>query len=454
MTEPLKLAVVGHANVGKTSLMRTLLRDPEFGVVAHTPGTTRHVEGARMSVAGDPVLELYDTPGLEDAIELLARLDQPLRPNEQLDGPARLERFLQTYEAHTRFEQESKVIRQLLGSTAGLYVIDVREPVLAKYRDELAILAMCGRPLLPVLNFVNAENREAAWRTALARLGLHAVVCFDTVAPSVDGEPRLYESLALLIEAGRPQLQRVLDDHLAQRRLRRQAGARLIAELLLDSAAAQRTVAAADVLHETTQLQVAIREREQVCVKALLRCYNFHPNDVVTHSLPLLAGRWRDDLFNPETLRVFGVRIGTGMVAGAAAGVGIDIFTGGLSLGAATLLGALIGGAWQSVGHYGTRLRGKLQGQRTLTIDDSIVCLLVLRQSQLLAMLERRGHAALEAMTLEAPNEAAWITGKLPETVRKARAHPEWSTLNSTCDLDTPRRSTAIENLMAALIMN
>ena len=35
MTKPLKLAVVGHTNVGKTSLLRTLLRDRAFGEVSH-----------------------------------------------------------------------------------------------------------------------------------------------------------------------------------------------------------------------------------------------------------------------------------------------------------------------------------------------------------------------------------------------------------------------------------
>lgn len=222
MTEPLKLAVVGHTNVGKTSLLRTLTRDVGFGEVSHRPSTTRHVEGARLSVDGEPLLELYDTPGLEDAIALLDYLERLERPGERLDGPARLERFLQGSEARQRFEQEAKVLRQLLASHAGLYVIDAREPVLAKYRDELEVLANCGKPLLPVLNFVaSSQHREPEWREALARLGLHALVRFDSVAPPEDGERRLYESLALLLENARPALQRLIDDQQAQRLARR-----------------------------------------------------------------------------------------------------------------------------------------------------------------------------------------------------------------------------------------
>ena len=141
---PLKLAVVGHTNVGKTSLLRTLTRDVGFGEVSHRPSTTRHVEGARLSVDGEPLLDLFDTPGLEDAIALLDYLERLERPGERLDGPARLARFLEGSEARQRFEQEAKVLRQLLTCDAGLYVIDAREPVLANTSSSSRYLASTG----------------------------------------------------------------------------------------------------------------------------------------------------------------------------------------------------------------------------------------------------------------------------------------------------------------------
>ena len=44
--QTLSLAVVGHTNTGKTSLMRTLLRDSRFGEVKNAAATTRHVAQA------------------------------------------------------------------------------------------------------------------------------------------------------------------------------------------------------------------------------------------------------------------------------------------------------------------------------------------------------------------------------------------------------------------------
>tara|TARA_R100000541_G_scaffold340_16_gene2394 strand:- start:15496 stop:16869 length:1374 start_codon:yes stop_codon:yes gene_type:complete len=454
MSEPLKLALVGHTNVGKTSLLRTLTRDVSFGEVSHRPSTTRHVEGARLSVDGEPLLELYDTPGLEDAIALLEHLERIERPGERLDGPARTARFLDGSEARQRFEQEAKVLRQLLASDAGLYVIDAREPVLAKYKDELAVLAGCGKPLLPVLNFVaQPGHREEQWREALARLGLHALVRFDSVAPPIDGERRLYESLALLLEQSRPKLQRLIDDHEAQALARLSEGNRLIAELLVDVAACRRSVAAQPDLERGAigELHDAVRAREQGCVEALLRLYGFRPQDAAAADLPLLDGRWGDDLFNPETLKELGVKIGGGMAAGAAAGAGVDLMVGGITMGAAALLGALAGGGAQTARHYGNRLLSKFKGQRELTVDDAVLRLLALRQRQLLIALAARGHAAMEAIRLDAPDDKTWREGKLPEALHRCRAHPQWSSLNPGARLQDSERQVAIEGLLANL---
>ncbi|WP_313338001.1 GTPase/DUF3482 domain-containing protein [Stutzerimonas nitrititolerans] len=454
MSAPLKLALVGHTNVGKTSLLRTLTRDVSFGEVSHRPSTTRHVEGARLSVDGEPLLELYDTPGLEDAIALLDHLERIERPGERLDGPARTARFLEGSEARQRFEQEAKVLRQLLASDAGLYVIDAREPVLAKYKDELAVLAGCGKPLLPVLNFVAQPGHgEERWREALARLGLHALVRFDSVAPPIDGERRLYESLALLLEQSRAKLQRLIEDHEAQAAARLSEGNRLIAELLVDVAACRRGVAAQPELERGAirELHDAVRAREQRCVEALLRLYGFRTQDAATADLPLLDGRWGDDLFNPETLKQLGVKIGGGMAAGAAAGAGVDLMVGGITLGAAALLGAIAGGGAQTARHYGSRLLGKLKGQRELTVDDAVLRLLALRQRQLLAALAARGHAAMDAIRLDAADDKAWREGKLPEALQRCRAHPDWSSLNPAARLQDGERQAALEALQTEL---
>ncbi len=184
---------------------------------------------------------------------------------------------------------------------------------------------------------------------------------------------------------------------------------------------------AGDATAETSaiaELRQAVRQREQRCVEALLTLYAFRTNDAAASDLPLLDGRWGDDLFNPETLKQLGVKVGSGAIAG---------------------------GALQTARGYGGRLLGKLKGKRELTVDDSVLRLLALRQRQLLLALEARGHAALDSITVATPVDKSWREGKLPQALDKARAHPQWSSLNPQPKLSQTERQEQLEKLLQKL---
>ncbi|ALO45039.1 GTPase/DUF3482 domain-containing protein [Pseudohongiella spirulinae] len=441
MSDLIRIAVVGHTNTGKTSLLRTLTRDTRFGEVSGRPGTTRHVEVARLQADGRVLLELYDTPGIEDAIDLLSLFDQQSAVSQSAqgsreDGPTRVRRFLESVDARQRFEQEAKVLRQLSHSDAALYVIDARDPVLAKHRDELEILSMCGVPLLPLLNFVSAgQTNEQQWREVLAGLGLHAIVRFDTVAPPKDGERILYTKLATLLDAHRKTIETLIRSHERDARQRHETAMQLIAVLLLECAAMKLRVSREPQAIErgVQTLNDKVRKREQACVAQLLSLYRFYPDDIETDTLPLVDGRWQEDIFDPYTLQNMGIKLGGGAAAGAAAGLGIDLMVGGMTLGAAALTGAMLGGGLQTLRHYGGDLLGKLTGERALRIDDGIIAALATRQLDLVAALERRGHAAQQKLaraqldSLQSSGEASVFTvGDLPPPLRMARSHVDW----------------------------
>ncbi len=462
--DPLRIAVVGHTNTGKTSLLRTLTRDAGFGEVSPRPSTTRHVEGARLNLGRELIVELYDTPGMEDAIALLEVLDaQAAGGGKRLDGPARIAQFLQSPVASSRFEQEAKVLRQTLQSDAALYVIDARDPVLAKYRDELDILTSCAVPILPLLNFVRDPRAdERAWRDALARLRLHVLVSFDTVAPARGGERVLYEKLATLLDQRGEGLLRLAVGHEQEAQQRRIAATQLVAELLVDAAACRERVDRADeaaVLAEAlAEFNRRVRDREQACVDALLGLYRFSHRDIEATSLPLTEGRWRDDLFDPTTLTALGISLGRGAAAGAAAGFGVDLMLGGATLGAAAAIGALLGGGLQTARRFGRRLGGALRqkilgsvtGSRFLRIDDTILQVLATRQLFLLHALEGRGHAAVAQIAVAPePAPVAW-KGDLPAILRRAREYPGWSTLYESSNWDA-ERERSVEALAQVL---
>ncbi|NEN75539.1 DUF3482 domain-containing protein [Pelistega sp. NLN82] len=452
MTTPdlLRLAIVGHTNTGKTSLMRTLLEDRAFGEVQNAPGTTRHVEGATIQIDNQATIELHDTPGIEDSIGLWDYLDQLQQSHpKRLDGPDSIHYFLTSPESHGRFEQEARVLRQLLQCDAGLYVVDIRDPVLAKHKDELAILARCGKPLIAILNFIHSpQNHLTAWRDTLARLGIHMSIEFDTVAPAIDGKEQLYQKLALVLDKHSPSLTALAEQIKQQRQLRKRIAFTMLASTLIDVAAFKVSTQtdAENLQVQSAFLQETIRKREHQFIKDILKHYRFAEQDYPTQPLPIQGERWGMDLFHPDALVDMGIQVGKGFAAGAAAGATIDVFTGGLSLGAAALLGGVVGSVWQGFDKVGKRLIGKIQGYEELSVDDAVIRLLGLRGLQLIDILEKRGHAAQHKITLDQSTLTQWQTGKLPESIHLARAYPSWSSMSSSFE-NSADREQAINNL-------
>lgn len=408
---PLTLAVVGHTNTGKTSLLRTLLRNTHFGEVQDSAGTTRHVEAAQLLLHGQPYIELRDTPGLEDSIAL----SRQLRLIQDRRGRACLEHFVQTSEppAAEEFEQEIKVLKQALECHAMLYVIDCREPVLEKYRQEIFSLSLAARPILPVLNFIRGDSSQLReWRSALAELGLHALVEFDTVAFDFEAEKRLYQKLQTLLESWYQPLQTLLEYRAAEWQLMRGACVAQVALLLVEMATTTAPFAKdAARAPQLQHLQQRVRQREQQCLNAVLELLHFSAADVELSNLPVQNGEWQLDLFAPETLKTFGLDAASAAVTGAALGAGVDLLLAGVSLGAASLTGAALGTAWHTGRRYGKDLLARLRGEKILCIDDTTLNLLLLRQLSLLRHLFQRGHAALTPVRVDTREQHALPEG-------------------------------------------
>jgi hypothetical protein len=445
----LKVAVVGHTNTGKTSLVRTLTRDVEFGEVSDRPATTRHVEGTVLLVEGSPLVELYDTPGLEDPIGLLELLDR-MRGNRRQDWIDVVREFLDSPSAHGDYGQEAKAIRQVLASDVALYVIDARDRVLGKHRDELEILGRCARPVMPVLNFLaSPEARTAEWREHLGRVNMHAVAEFDTVVLNEFAEQRLYEKMQTLLDPFRPTLDALIEKRQQQRAALVRSAADLLADLLIDVAAYVVVVPEQDVDRQEAvmdQLKQAVRGREQQCVQALLELFRFRPDDYEADIVPVEQGQWGMDLFNPVSLKEFGIRAGSGAAAGGIAGLAIDAVTGGMSLGAAAVLGATLGALWSSFETHGRRLADVFRGYTELRVQEATLKLLAAREVDLIQALLRRGHASQDKVRLKAEAEskrAEWVSAPLPDVLLEARIHPEWSRLNDGLTPNAAVRSQA-----------
>ncbi|MGB5445463.1 MAG: GTPase/DUF3482 domain-containing protein [Psychromonas sp.] len=451
----LSVAVVGHANAGKTSLIRTLLRNPDFGEVADQAGTTRHVEGGVVCIDGAANLTLFDTPGLEDSISLFAIL-QAYFEGQSVDGIQRLQYFLAHLSDYPDLEQEAKVLRALLNNDLIFYVIDLREPILGKYRDELQILTYAAKPIIPVLNFTQAgEDNIALWKQQLARLNFHAYVSFDNVNFQFSDELKIYQKMQTLL-ADKESLLKSLIDQRQQQWLDRFATAKqMVANLFIDCACARyKTADNKEVIELTTnKLQDQVRQFEANCVKKLLALYQFRQQDLADNELSIKHGQWELDLFSAENLQEFGITLGGNIAKGAGLGVTIDLVTGGLTLGAAALTGGIAGALWGVKQRYYDEIEAKITGARYICLNEQTLQVLWLRQLKLLELLQKRGHASLTKIDYQVNHPENALPKNWSKWLRQLRSHPNWSALdNNSVALEDANRLLLLNNICSEML--
>lgn len=391
------LLIVGHANTGKTSLIRTLMRDQGFGCVNNRAGTTRHVEQITLKQNDTPVLHLIDTPGFEDSVGLWQLRQQS--PNHALTTSQWLTKVTQEQDLPDHYEQELKILKQLPHCDIILYVIDLRQRPLGKYLNELDLLAGANKPIVPILNFCSdAHNHESAWRQMLAERQLHAHVRYDTVAFYFADERKLYQTLQSLAPDHYDPLQTLIQQRQADAELRLDKAQQALALTLIQSATCQIVCQSKTPSEpEKAAFQQRIRTFEQQFVQQCLTLFQFQQDDVVLDPLAIKDEAWQQDLFDENTLKAWGLNTTTAASAGAAIGAGIDLLTAGLSLGTATALGAMVGASWQTGRSFKSTLMNTLKQRSVLALQATTLMAMMARGQQLIAHLYHRGHASQNA---------------------------------------------------------
>ena len=167
-----ELFLVAHTNVGKTSLLRTLLGQ-DVGEIEDAPEVTRATKA--YDLLTDPqlgALRLWDTPGFGDSFRLAQRLRQPRR------WLAWVVRELWDRTFNRKLWQCQRLVLDLRArASVILYPVNLQErPFEAVYvAPELQVLAWVGKPVLVILNQGGGLQQPAAqaerateWRQHLA----------------------------------------------------------------------------------------------------------------------------------------------------------------------------------------------------------------------------------------------------------------------------------------------
>ncbi len=349
-------AVVGRVNMGKSAVIATLLEidDNELVRVSPTPGETTRCQAHRVVFGGRECVRFIDTPGFSRPVEAMREIQR--LHGEGTPGLESVRRFAEA--AGEDFGDEKRLLGPLLEGAGVLYVVDPARPLRDDFLAEMEILRWTGRPRLALLNrrAESAGPEEERWRERLGG-AFNLVRTFDAHRARYDERLRLLKALLEIEERHRGQLEetiRLVENEWRQRReeaaetivgfLEEALGLRVTATLEeADLRLPHRRERKAEELSARYFAKLASLERD--CFSKLLEIYRHHLLRADSS-----ADAFRGiDLESDETWTKWGLGRAqlavAAALAGGAAGLGVDLATGGLTHGAGTFFGAIGGGA-------------------------------------------------------------------------------------------------------------
>lgn len=345
--DPIIVTVAGHANHGKTSIIRTLTRDDKFGTVSDEPGVTKDIRYTKFILHGKTYLKLFDTPGFQFSSLAIETCGETCAIED-------IENFFRSSE---EFKHDLLALEQVKKSHLILYVVDVTQPPTERLRDDFQVLSKSMIPVLPLFNFTanKSGSYEREWKDALRRYNYHDFTRYDAHHFNPAHEQQLYQRMVDKLSDHSLQRKflewRMRDSRRQEQELARR-GRLVVCEMLIDCAAYCET--ARHVTKENRKdvekivldtFRKRIQEREFEAFEQLLEVYNIdrerlHNQGDAGEASPI----WNRDPFGPQSRRDFGVGMSGGIASGAVTGGTIDAMVGGASWGAGAMIGAVVGG--------------------------------------------------------------------------------------------------------------
>ena len=353
-----RLVLISHTNVGKTSLARTLLRR-DVGEIVDATHTTLDNHKHVLEETDHGALVLWDTPGFGDTSRLKQRLEQSEQPLSSLlvsawDRVA--DRTLWcAQQAMTAVRDEADLV---------LYLVNASEdPEFATYIElELAILAWLDKPVLVLLNQLPPKEDEALrsdllgrWETALSRPPIRGVLALDAHERVWLEEHRLLKRVRDELEGeAATRMAPLLARWEAHQRERFEDAVRTLAGALAETAADREPVGRGQPrrlgrVAALRRLGTRLSERTSALDAHLIELEALEGDALRAVEADLTATHDHGDRPDPTT------GAAGGAVVGAGAGAALDLLFGGLTFGVFTALGASLSAAaawrwcWQAI---------------------------------------------------------------------------------------------------------
>jgi hypothetical protein len=360
------IMLVSHTNVGKTTLVRTLI-GKDVGEVFDAPDVTKAVTSYDLMVdESTGALRLWDTPGFGDSFRLAKRLRQKYR------WVAWIVREIWDRYQNPRLWRSQRVALDLRERAAViLYLVNSLErPVDANYvAPELEVLAWTGKPVLAILNqsgtplpVENESLQMLEWWDALASFPVvRKTVALDSYTRCWVQELILYDEIGHLLQEPNHAIYTKLATSIqADHYGRLDASIEVVAEYLLHTASDRVELDTGWFQSIIDRLREIIPwgdndalQPHEVAMQSLAQRFM---DETKTVTDKLIAINRLGGVSSGEIVEKAGASFSIdgpidestsafagGVISGALTGLAVDLHAGGLTLGTGALVGAVLG---------------------------------------------------------------------------------------------------------------
>lgn len=339
------IAVVGHPNKGKSSIVAALAEDDSV-IIRAQPGTTTVCREFPMRVDGEVLYILVDTPGFQRPRKVLHWMKQ--HETSAATRPSIVQSFSETPGMQEQFPDEVELLKPLIKGAGILYVVDGAIPYSVEYEPEMEILRWAGRPSMAVVNPIGEACYVDEWRKALGQY-FSVVRVFQPLEATFEKRLELLEAFQQLDEDWKAPLQKAIQKLRHDREQKCEAAASVVCDGLFSmlTATEERSLLPdKDVESYKPELEQKfmkkLRSLEAAMRRSVERVYQLPRLEAFEDEL---SQSW--DLFSASSLELFGLKqsqlLSLGAISGGAVGAAIDMVTGGASLFTGSIVGGTLG---------------------------------------------------------------------------------------------------------------
>ncbi|MBK1718828.1 GTPase/DUF3482 domain-containing protein [Thiocystis violacea] len=348
-----RLAIMGHPNAGKSSVVATLTENDRIAIDKRA-GTTTKSDFYPVVIDGRKIIEFIDTPGFQNPNAIL----EWFQANE--DKPDLARAFVNAHKSDPLYAHDIALLEPVAEGAGIILVVDGSKRIKEKDRVEIELLRLTARPRMAILNNLTKQNRYMnQWQDALSK-AFNSVREFNAHRATYSERIKLLSALKSIDQRWEPQVEEAIDAFARDWERRTDQAVATIVDLLRQvlTYKVSRTVKNNRIVFQSgrdrvkteiiAEFEDGLRKMEVDAQEQIRSHFRHNVWNVPSDSV---LGQ---DLLSEDVGQALGLSrrqlAMAGMAAGAASGVTIDLATAGHSLGTGALLGAAAGGFLGMVG--------------------------------------------------------------------------------------------------------